>query len=395
MARLAQTSTSRRSSPTRRPRSSASSATATRRPRGVYEMCRYHLGLDGAGAPAGKRMRPLLGPARLRLDRRRPPARAARRRGGRARPQLQPRPRRHRGRRSRAAPPPDALGDARHPAGDQHRRHAVQPQPDRAPPPDRARLPRRARCSASCASTTRPASRCARASTSTSGRAEHDEPMSVELYFDMIGRKTAALIAASIEAGAAARHRRRGGHRPLPRLRLGARASPSSSTTTCSGSGAQERATGKEPTDVARKKKTLPVIYAFEHAPARRPRPPRGALRRRPTRRPRDVAEIVAILERTGAREFTRDEARRHRDGALAELDAAGVVDARAARAPRADHPLRDQRLAALPRQSLHRRSRTSRRLNTVPRRPVAGRPGHRARSCGTASRPHRRALRR
>ena len=29
-----------------------------------------------------------------------------------------------------------------------------------------------------------------------------DQPMSVELYFDMIGRKTAALIAASIEAGA-------------------------------------------------------------------------------------------------------------------------------------------------------------------------------------------------
>src|SRR4029079_9911131 len=27
---------------------------------GVYEMCRYHLGLDGSG-PARKRMRPLLG----------------------------------------------------------------------------------------------------------------------------------------------------------------------------------------------------------------------------------------------------------------------------------------------------------------------------------------------
>ncbi len=28
---------------------------------GVYEMVRYHLGLDGSGASAGKRMRPLLG----------------------------------------------------------------------------------------------------------------------------------------------------------------------------------------------------------------------------------------------------------------------------------------------------------------------------------------------
>jgi geranylgeranyl diphosphate synthase type I len=29
--------------------------------RGLYEMIRYHMGLDGSGAPAGKRMRPLLG----------------------------------------------------------------------------------------------------------------------------------------------------------------------------------------------------------------------------------------------------------------------------------------------------------------------------------------------
>ena len=51
-----------------------------------------------------------------------------------------------------------------------------------------------------------------------------DDLMSVELYFDMIGRKTAALIAASIEAGAVLATERRGGHRPLSRIRLGARA---------------------------------------------------------------------------------------------------------------------------------------------------------------------------
>ncbi|HYU50752.1 MAG TPA: polyprenyl synthetase family protein, partial [Candidatus Limnocylindria bacterium] len=28
---------------------------------GLYHMVRYHLGLDGSGAPAGKRIRPLLG----------------------------------------------------------------------------------------------------------------------------------------------------------------------------------------------------------------------------------------------------------------------------------------------------------------------------------------------
>src|ERR1041384_4342280 len=35
--------------------------------------------------------------------------------------------------------------------------------------------------------------------------ADHDDGLSVDLYFDMIGRKTAALISASIEAGGGAR----------------------------------------------------------------------------------------------------------------------------------------------------------------------------------------------
>ena len=38
------------------------------------------------------------------------------------------------------------------------------------------------------------------------------------------------------------------------------------------------------------------------------------------------VAEAVALIERLGGREYTRDQARRYRDEAIAELDAAGVV---------------------------------------------------------------------
>ena len=38
------------------------------------------------------------------------------------------------------------------------------------------------------------------------------------------------------------------------------------------------------------------------------------------------MRDVIAILERTGAREYTREQARRYRDEALAELDAAGVV---------------------------------------------------------------------
>jgi geranylgeranyl diphosphate synthase type I len=157
---------------------------------------------------------------------------------------------------------------------------------------------------------------------------ESDDIMSVELYFDMIGRKTAALIAASIEAGAllatddeeiVRRYRAFG-------WALGIAFQLNDDLL---GIWGVEQATGKEPTDIARHKKTLPVIYAFEHAgPEDRERlarlygngdVPSG-----------DVEEIVAILERTGARDFTRDEARRYRDEALAQLDAAGVIDGEA-----------------------------------------------------------------
>jgi geranylgeranyl diphosphate synthase, type I len=154
---------------------------------------------------------------------------------------------------------------------------------------------------------------------------ESDELMSVELYFDMIGRKTAALIAASIEAGAilatdddavVARYRAFGWALGLA-FQL---------NDDLLGIWGQERATGKEPTDLARKKKTLPLIYAFEHAGAE-DRERLLALYRDRAASAEQLHEIVEILERTGAREYTRNEARRYRDEALSELDAAGVID--------------------------------------------------------------------
>jgi geranylgeranyl diphosphate synthase, type I len=157
---------------------------------------------------------------------------------------------------------------------------------------------------------------------------ESDDLMSVDLYFDMIGRKTAALIAASIEAGAllatdddeiVARYRAFGWALGLA-FQL---------NDDLLGIWGAEQKTGKEPTDIARHKKTLPVIYAFEHAgPEDRDRLAR--LYRNGETTNGDIDEIVAILERTGAGDFTRTQARRYRDEALAELDAAGVIDGRA-----------------------------------------------------------------
>ncbi len=157
---------------------------------------------------------------------------------------------------------------------------------------------------------------------------ERADPVSVELYFDMIGRKTAALIAASVEAGAVlatddehviARYRAFGWALGIAfQLNddlLGIWGDPSK--------------TGKAPTDIARHKKTLPLIHGFEHAnPGQRER----LLAIWQTESPSDaeVAEAVALLETLGSRDFTRDQARRYRDTALAELSAAGIVDAEA-----------------------------------------------------------------
>jgi geranylgeranyl diphosphate synthase type I len=155
---------------------------------------------------------------------------------------------------------------------------------------------------------------------------EQAEPMSVELYFDMIGRKTAALIAASIEAGALlatddeaviARYRAFG-------WALGIAFQLNDDLL---GIWGEQRQTGKEPSDVARHKMTLPVIYAFDHA-----NPQECATLERVWRtdEPQDglVADAVALIERLGGRDYTRDQARQYRDKALLELEAAGVVDA-------------------------------------------------------------------
>jgi geranylgeranyl pyrophosphate synthase len=83
--------------------------------------------------------------------------------------------------------------------------------------------------------------------------------------------------------------------------------------------------TGKEPSDLAKRKQTLPVLYALEHAS---PEDRRRLLELygRPEPTADEVAEARSILERSGARDYARAEARRFRDEALAALDATGTV---------------------------------------------------------------------
>ena len=153
---------------------------------------------------------------------------------------------------------------------------------------------------------------------------EHDTEMTVDLYYDMIGRKTAALISASIEAGAVlatddeaviTRYRQFGWALGLA-FQL---------NDDLLGIWGREQATGKEPSDLAKHKKTLPVIYALEHA-AEEDRARLLAFYADPDPGPDEITEAMRIVDRTGAQDYTRTEARRWRDEAIAELDAAGVV---------------------------------------------------------------------
>jgi geranylgeranyl diphosphate synthase type I len=291
---------------------------------GVYEMVRYHLGLDGTGAPAGKRMRPLLGLlAYASITGAYAPALP-----GAAAVELG----------HNFSLVHDDIEDS-----DTERRH-------RPTLWARHGIPQAINTGDMLFSLSRVALHRLTDLGFSDGKvlrlmrlydetcvalcegqyidiwaSEHDQTMSVELYFDMIGRKTAALISASIEAGALlatddeaviARYRAFGWALGLA-FQL---------NDDLLGIWGKEKATGKEPTDLARHKKTLPVIYAFEHAGAE-DRDRLRAFYAIRTPGDADIADAVAILERVGARDFTRDQARHYRDEALAELDAAGTVD--------------------------------------------------------------------
>jgi geranylgeranyl diphosphate synthase type I len=290
---------------------------------GLYEMVRYHLALDGSGASGGKRLRPLLGLlafASITGDHRRAlPGAAAVELG------------------HNFSLVHDDIED-----GDRERRHrptlwTVHGVPQAINTGDtlfslsRIALHRLTDLGFSDAKVLR----LMRLYDETClalcegqyldiATSQSDQPMSVEAYFDMIGRKTAALIAASIEAGALlatddeaviSRYRAFG-------WALGIAFQINDDLL---GIWGKEQATGKAPSDVMHKKKTLPVIYAMEQAgPEDRER--LGALYATADPSPAEVTEIVELLERLGARDYTRDQAHRYRDAALAELGAAGVV---------------------------------------------------------------------
>jgi len=157
---------------------------------------------------------------------------------------------------------------------------------------------------------------------------ESEEWMSVEYYLDMIDRKTAALIAGSVQAGAMlatddesviAAYRDFG-------WALGMAFQINDDLL---GIWGDEQATGKEASDIEARKQTLPLLHALEHASE----PDREALRailHGPPPSADGVAAAREILERAGSRQFTRGRAAHYRDEAMLHLDRSGSVDGEA-----------------------------------------------------------------
>jgi len=167
---------------------------------------------------------------------------------------------------------------------------------------------------------------------------ERRTDVTVDEYMVMIGKKTAALISASVEAGArmatddpgALEAFRRFGYE----LGIAFQIADDLKGSFWPSSESGKPAAG----DIRKRKKTLPLVWALQHAaPADAARlqaiyqpviratdgsgPPDGD---RPMSQP-EVDEVLAILERCGARRHAEDEARRYRDLALRNVDSLPV----------------------------------------------------------------------
>ncbi len=164
---------------------------------------------------------------------------------------------------------------------------------------------------------------------------ERRSDVTVDAYLEMIGKKTAALLAASVQAGAilatddpeVVEAYRRFGYD----LGMAFQMADDVKGTFWSSS-----ASGKpEAGDVRKRKKTLPIVWALEHAtPTDRDRLNAiylDGIRATDGRGPdpqspdpmtdAEVTEVLDLLERCGAREHALSEARRYRDRALEQLE--------------------------------------------------------------------------
>jgi geranylgeranyl diphosphate synthase type I len=164
---------------------------------------------------------------------------------------------------------------------------------------------------------------------------ERRDDISVDAYYEMIGKKTAALLGASVMAGAILAVDDPEVHEAYRQFGndLGMAFQMADDIK---GTFWRSEDSGKpEAGDVRKRKKTLPVVWALEHAsPEDRTRllgiyaaPSSSADGRAAATfgdglSDEEVGEVLAILERCGARDHAVAEARRWRDRALEQIEA-------------------------------------------------------------------------
>lgn len=150
-------------------------------------------------------------------------------------------------------------------------------------------------------------------------RFESRQQVAVDEYLGMIGGKTAALLALCGELGAliAGAGRETVAHYAAFARDLGLAFQVRDDIL---GIWGDEGAIGKSAaTDVEARKKTLPVLYGLARSAALRD------LYARPENGGSFVAEVVALLDEVGARDFAQQEATRYSSSALQHLEESGA----------------------------------------------------------------------
>lgn len=150
-------------------------------------------------------------------------------------------------------------------------------------------------------------------------RFEGRDAVSVDEYLSMIGGKTAALLALCSELGAliAGAGGETVAHYAAFARDLGLAFQVKDDIL---GIWGDEAAIGKSAaTDVETRKKTLPVLYGLAQSQALRD------LYRQKENGDHFVAEVVALLDEAGAREYAQQEAARYSSSALHHLEASGA----------------------------------------------------------------------
>lgn len=149
----------------------------------------------------------------------------------------------------------------------------------------------------------------------------------VEIYLEMIGLKTAPLLESSLKLGALLGT---DDEELIQRFGLFGRklGLAFQIRDDVLGVWGEEKATGKSPVDIEKRKKTLPVLYGLEKAQGEE-KEKLLRLYDKESLGPQEVSKVLRLLDSLGAQAYAQGMAERYYGEAIAELEAAGLPPSR------------------------------------------------------------------